>query len=62
MLSETPQVVEADRVTGADCFLAKLVVCDVHELETVVDRFVPFAATHTAIIQSSTVAPRLPKL
>lgn len=62
MLSDTPQVVEADRVTGADCFLAKLVVCDVHELETVVDRFGPFAATHTAIIQSSTVARRLPKL
>jgi Lrp/AsnC family transcriptional regulator, leucine-responsive regulatory protein len=62
MLSETPQVVEAHRVTGADCFVAKVVVCDAQELETVVDRFLPFASTDTAIIQSSTVARRLPKL
>ena len=62
MLIDTPEVVEADHVTGEDCFLAKIVVSDMHELETVVDRFVPFASTDTAIIQSSTVARRLPKL
>ena len=62
MLIDTPEVVEADRVTGEDCFLAKVVVCDVQELETVVDRFLPFASTDTAIIQSSTVVRRLPKL
>ena len=62
MLNETPQVVEAHRVTGADCFVAKVVVCDAQELETVVDRFLPFASTDTAIIQSSTVVRRLPKL
>jgi Lrp/AsnC family leucine-responsive transcriptional regulator len=62
LLNETPQVVEAHRVTGADCFVAKVVVCDAQELETVVDRFLPFASTDTAIIQSSTVARRLPKL
>ncbi len=62
LLNETPQVVEAHRVTGADCFVAKVVVCDAQELETVVDRFHPFASTDTAIIQSSTVARRLPKL
>jgi Lrp/AsnC ligand binding domain len=62
MLDDIPQVVEAHRVTGADCFVAKLVVCDVQELQTVADRFIQFASTHTAIIQSSTVARRLPKL
>ncbi len=62
MLIDTPEVVEADRVTGEDCFLAKLVVGDVHELETVIDRFLPFSSTDTAIIQSSTVVRRLPKL
>ena len=62
MLIDTPQFVEADRVTGEDCFLAKIVVSDVHELETVIDRFLPFSSTDTAIIQSSTVARRLPKL
>ena len=35
---------------------------DFHELEAVIDRFLPFSSTDTAIIQSSTVARRLPKL
>jgi Lrp/AsnC family transcriptional regulator, leucine-responsive regulatory protein len=62
MLADTPQVIEADRVTGEDCFLAKIVVSDVHELESVIDLFVPFSSTDTAIVQSSTVVRRLPKL
>jgi len=62
MLFDTPEVVEADHVTGEDCFLAKVVVCDVQALEAVVDRFVPFASTDTAIIQSTTVVRRLPRL
>ena len=62
MLIDTPEVVEADRVTGEDCFLAEIVVSDVHELEATIDRFVPFSSTDTAIIQSSTVVRRLTKL
>jgi Lrp/AsnC family leucine-responsive transcriptional regulator len=62
MLVDTPEVVEADRVTGEDCFLAKVVVSNVQELETVIDRFLPFSSTDTAIIQSSTVVRRLPRL
>lgn len=62
MLIDTPEIVEADRVTGYDCFLAKVVVRDAHELETVIDRFQPSSSTDTAIIQSSTVVHRLPKL
>lgn len=62
MLVDTPEVIEADRVTGEDCFLAKVVVSDVHALEAVIDLFLPFSSTDTAIIQSSTVARRLPKL
>jgi Lrp/AsnC family leucine-responsive transcriptional regulator len=62
MLIDTPEVVEADRVTGEDCFLAKVVVSDVQELESVIDRFQPYASADTAIILSSTVARRLPKL
>jgi Lrp/AsnC family transcriptional regulator, leucine-responsive regulatory protein len=62
MLIDTPEVVEADHVTGEDCFLAKVMVCDVQELENVIDRFQPYASADTAIILSSTVARRLPKL
>lgn len=62
MLIDTPEIVEADRVTGEDCFVAKVVVGDLKELEMVIDRFLPLASTDTAITQSSTVARRLPKL
>ncbi|MDZ4316603.1 MAG: Lrp/AsnC family transcriptional regulator [Azonexus sp.] len=62
MLIDTPEVVEADRVTGEDCFLAKVMVSDVQELEIVIDRFQPYASADTSIILSSTVVPRLPKL
>lgn len=62
MLIETPEVIEADRVTGEDCFLVKVVVSDVHALETVIDRFQPYSSTDTAIVQSATVERRLPKL
>ncbi len=62
MLVETPEIVEADRVTGADCFVAKVLVSDISALEAVIDRFAPFSSTDTAIIQSSPVARRLPKM
>ena len=62
MLIDTPEVVEADRVTGEDCFFAKVVVRSLQDLETVIDRFLPLASTDTAVIQSSTVIRRLPKL
>lgn len=62
LLIDTPEIIEADRVTGEDCFLAKALVRDLKQLEGLVDRFVPFASTDTAIVQSSPVARRLPKL
>ena len=62
MLSDSPEVIEADLVTGEDCFLARVVVSDVQELEAVIDRFLPYSSTDTAIIQSSTVVRRLPKM
>jgi Lrp/AsnC family transcriptional regulator, leucine-responsive regulatory protein len=62
MLADAPEIIEADRVTGEDCFIAKIVVSDVAELEAVVDRFLPFSSTDTAIVQSSPVVRRLPKI
>lgn len=62
LLKDTPEVIEADHVTGEDCFLAKLVVHDVAELEAVIDRFRSFSSIDTAIILSPTVARCLPRL
>jgi Lrp/AsnC family leucine-responsive transcriptional regulator len=55
-------VVECDRVTGEDCFIAKVHVASIEELEAVIDRLIPFAMTNTSVIQSTPVARRLPPL
>jgi Lrp/AsnC family transcriptional regulator, leucine-responsive regulatory protein len=62
MLIETPEVVEANRVTGEDCFLTQVVVRDVKELEIVTNRFQPDTSGDIAIILVSTVERRLPAL
>ncbi|MBP6379259.1 MAG: Lrp/AsnC family transcriptional regulator [Sphingorhabdus sp.] len=62
LIDDTPEVVEAHQVTGEDCFLAKVVVSDVHELKIVVDRFQSCSSSDTAIVISSPVVRRLPKL
>ena len=56
-----PEIVECDRITGDDCFIAKVFVEKVEDLERVIDRLVPHARTNTSIVQSSPVPRRLPR-
>ncbi len=60
IIAGIPEIVECDRVTGEDCFVARAYVTSMAELETLIDRIIPYAMTNTAIIQSSPVARRLP--
>ena len=60
ILRETPEIVECDRITGEDCYIAKAHVRDVLDLETLIDRFAEHAATNTSVVQSSPVSLRLP--
>jgi Lrp/AsnC family leucine-responsive transcriptional regulator len=62
LLAELPEIVECDRITGDDCFMARAHVRSVEALERLIDRIVPFAQTNTSIIQSSPVRRRLPPL
>jgi len=62
LLMELPEIVECDRITGDDCFIARAHVRSVEALERLIDRIVPFAQTNTSIIQSSPVKRRLPPL
>lgn len=59
---ETPEVVECYRITGEDCFLIKLYLRAIDELEEVLDRFTPYGLTTTSIIHSTPVARRGPPL
>ncbi len=61
ILKEIPEIVECDRVTGEDCFVAKAHVKSVTELEALIDLIIPYAMTNTSLIQSSPVEQRLPK-
>ena len=61
LLASSPEIVEADRVTGSDCFIATAVAKTIEDFENLIDRFVPYSATETAIVQSSPVTRRLPK-
>ncbi|ANY84047.1 AsnC family transcriptional regulator (plasmid) [Microvirga ossetica] len=55
-------IIECDRVTGEDCFIAKAYVRDVAELEALIDEINPHAMTTTSIIQSSPVKRRMPPI
>jgi Lrp/AsnC family leucine-responsive transcriptional regulator len=57
-----PEIVERDRVTGEDCFLARVHMRSMQELERVIDQIIPYAMTNMSIIQSSPVERRLPPL
>ena len=59
ILQGLPEVVECDRITGEDCFIAKAHVRSVEDLEALLDEVIPFAVTNTSIIQSSPVKRRL---
>ncbi|MDW6020722.1 Lrp/AsnC family transcriptional regulator [Mesorhizobium sp. BAC0120] len=60
ILRDIPEVATCDRVTGEDCFIARVQVRSVADLERVIDRIIPYAMTNTAIVQSSPVPSRLP--
>lgn len=62
ILQGLPAIVECDRVTGEDCFVARAHVRSIAELEKLIDKIIPYAMTNTSIIQSSPVERRLPPI
>jgi Lrp/AsnC family leucine-responsive transcriptional regulator len=60
ILKNLPEIAQCDRVTGEDCFIARVHVASVIDLERVIDQIIPYAMTNTSIIQSSPVTVRLP--
>ena len=55
---ETLEVVECHRITGEDCFLLKLHLRSLDDLEGVLDRFTPYGRTTTSLVHSSPVDNR----
>jgi Lrp/AsnC family leucine-responsive transcriptional regulator len=59
---ETSAVVECYRITGEDCYLMKLHLRSIDELEETLDYFTPHGQTTTSIIHSAPVPRRGPPL
>jgi Lrp/AsnC family transcriptional regulator, leucine-responsive regulatory protein len=59
---ETDEVGECFRITGEDCYLLRLHLRSIDELEEILDRFTPYGSTTTSIIHSLPVPRRGPPL
>lgn len=57
-----PEVAECHRITGEDCFLMKVLIPAMDQLDRILDRFLIYGSTTTSIIQSSPVPLRPPPL
>jgi Lrp/AsnC family transcriptional regulator, leucine-responsive regulatory protein len=58
----TPEVSECHRISGEDCFLLKVHVPSVADLEGVLDAFLLFGQTTTSFVVATPVEPRSPGL
>jgi len=62
LIADIGEVVECDKVTGDDCFIARLVLKSIGQLDGILDRITEYAETNTAIVKGSPVRRRLPPL
>ena len=57
-----PEIVECNRVTGEDCFVMKVYLPSLDQLDNLLDKFLLHGNTTTSLIQSSPVPLRPPPL
>lgn len=62
LIEETPEIVECDKVTGDDCFVARLHVRSMQEVDELLGRIAEKASTSTSMVKLRTVERRPPPL
>ena len=62
IIQQTPEFIECDKVTGDDCFIGRLVVRSMGELDGILDKITERAETNTSMIKATSVKRRLPPL
>ncbi len=62
LIDDIPQFVECDKVTGDDCFIARLLLRSIAELDAILEKITECAETNTAIVKRQPVRRRLPPL
>jgi len=58
LAASSPQVTECHRITGEDCFILKVRLDCLDNLDAILDRFLAYGQTTTSIVQSTPVPPR----
>ena len=62
LIENTPEFCECDKVTGEDCFIARLFLQSLEQLDGILDRIAAKAETNTSIVKAQTIMRRLPPL
>ena len=62
LIQQIAQVSECDKVTGDDCFVARLHIRSIDELDKILDRIADKAETSSSIVKAQPVKRRLPPL
>jgi len=62
LIEEIPEFSECDKVTGDDCFIARLHLRSIDQLDAILDRIIDRAETNTSIVKAQPVKRRLPPL
>ena len=62
VIRRIPEFVECDKVTGDDCFICRLYLRTIEQLDEILSKVTERAETSTAIVKSTPVSRRLPPL
>ncbi|MES2054898.1 MAG: Lrp/AsnC family transcriptional regulator [Pseudomonadota bacterium] len=62
LIEKIPEFIECYKVTGDDCYIARVYLRSIEQLDAILDRIVDFAETRTSIVKATTVKRRLPPL
>lgn len=62
LIEDIPEITECDKVTGDDCFIARIHLRSIEQLDQILDRIADKAETSTAIVKAQPVQRRLPPL
>jgi Lrp/AsnC family leucine-responsive transcriptional regulator len=60
LIEDIPEFGECDKVTGEDCFVARLFLRSIDQLDQILDRVADYAETNTAIVKMKPIARRPP--
>lgn len=59
LVARTPEVLECHRVTGSDSYILRVIARSIEDLETLINRFVPYGEVTTSLVLTSPVTRRV---